>query len=582
MVGGRTNTARPGATALVLVMAAALVGCLPVEATSPAFASDDFNRTVLGPEWTVVDHLGDGTVTLTGAGTPDARLELAVPAGESHDPWHTNRSLRVVRHAADTDFTAIVKFDGQPTQQYQTQGVLVQQDADNWLRFDVHHNGTRLRAFAASTAEATTTPRLQENTQAGATHWIRIARADDTWTLATSTNGEVWSTTGAFTHALDVTAVGPFVANAGNPAPAFTALVDYVFEASAPLEPEDISPSPTTTSTTSTSTTTTATTTTTTTTPDGPGPVIDVWDGDEQVVGSNGQTQLFYNLLGNVSDPDGVGALSYSLNGGAARPLAIGPDTRRLEAPGDFNADIPWDDLAPGVNEVVLTASDGAGNSSSRTVTVGRQDGSAPLPYSTDWASAARIGDQAQVVDGKWGIDGDTVRPLELGYDRLLMLGDIAWSDYEVTVPVTVHGLGPGHNSPSGGAALVGLALNWQGHTQTRNEQPFRYWYPTGAFAWYRWFEPTGKFELSGNDRTPAVRNQSWGLELGQTYIFKARSETVAGGVQYSWKIWAEGSPEPATWFLTILEDDGPATGSVGLIAHHADVQFGNVKVTPL
>jgi len=317
-------------------------------------------------------------------------------------------------------------------------------------------------------------------------------------------------------------------------------------------------------------------------TPASSGPAIDVWYGDHQVAGANGQPQLYYNLLGNVADPDGVAALSYSVNGGAGRALSVGPDDRRLQAPGDFNADIPWGDLDPGDNEVVLTAQDDAGNVSVRTVVLDLQAGSAPLPYSTDWGSAARIGDQAQVVDGKWDIDGATVRPLELGYDRLVMLGDISWHDYELTVPVTVHGLGPGHNSFRSGAGLVGLALNWRGHTQVGSEQPNRYWYPTGALAWFRWHEPKPKFELFGNDGSPAVRNQSWALQFGQPYIFKARSETVAGGVQYSWKVWAAGAPEPSTWLLTVFESGGPAAGSVGLIAHHTDVQFGNVTVTPL
>ncbi|MGH9227708.1 MAG: DUF1349 domain-containing protein [Acidimicrobiales bacterium] len=686
-----------------------------------AFASDDFNRTALGEPWTVVDHVGDGTVSLSGAGTADARLELAVPGGVDHDLWNTNRALRATRPAADTDFTAELKFDSVPALKYQTQGLLVEQDADNWIRFSFHHNGSSIRAYAATTAAGVSTKRF-DVVQAGATSlWLRVQRAGDDWTVRTSTDGANWLTKGSFTHTLGVTAVGPLAANSGNPEPANTVLVDYVFEASAPIVPEDTPPSSVThtldtsvtgdgaitrapdlasypegtdvtltaepqpgaafagwsgdltggdnpaqitmdadkavtatfitdtappvisgvTVTPSSSSAVVAWTTdepatssvavgTTTAyshgtfgssnltrthsvtiaglapsttyhyrvsstdgarlttnrpdatfaTPASSGPAINVWYGDQQTIGGNGQTQLFYNLLGNVSDPQGVAALSYSVNGGADRSLTIGADLRRLQAPGDFNADIPWDDLDPGSNQVVLTARDTPGNVSTRTVVVHRQQGAAPLPYGTDWAAAARIEEQAQVVDGKWGLDGATVRPLELGYDRLLMLGDISWHDYELTVPVTVHGLGPGHNSPNSGAALVGLALNWRGHTQVNREQPFRYWYPTGAFAWYRWASHP-KFELRGNDGSPTAR-QNGQLQFGQTYIFKARSETVSGGVQYSWKIWAQGSPEPSAWTLTIFESDGPATGSVGLISHHTDVQFGNVTVTPL
>ena len=82
--------------------------------------------------------------------------------------------------------------------------------------------------------------------------------------------------------------------------------------------------------------------------------------------------------------------------------------------------------------------------------------------------------------------------------------------------------------------------------------------------------------------REPVVRHQRFQLAFGQTYMFKARSETVSGGVRYSWKVWPEGTAEPASWDLTLVEDSGPATGSVILIAHHVDVQFGDVTVTPI
>jgi hypothetical protein len=151
-----------------------------------------------------------------------------------------------------------------------------------------------------------------------------------------------------------------------------------------------------------------------------------------------------------------------------------------------------------------------------------------------------------------------------------------------VTVPVTVHGLGPRAGAPLSGPALVGLGLNWQGHTQLGSEQPASGWYPTGALGWYRWFPTAPKFELRGNDGSPVVRHARFHVQLGQTYNFKARSETVAGGVRYSWKVWPRGAAEPASWDLSLVEDAGPPTGSVVLIAHHVDVQFGDVVVTPL
>jgi regulation of enolase protein 1 (concanavalin A-like superfamily) len=597
-----------------------------------------------------VNPSGLGSVSLSGAGTQDARLNLSVPAGTRHDAWHANTALRVLQPTADTDFTAELKFDSVPSQKFQTQGLLVQEDGDDWARFDVFWNGSALRAYAATTVGGVTTKRLEKSVPAGTSVWLRVDRSGDTWQLQTSTNGTSWATVGSFAHALDVTASGPYAGNSGSPVPAFTSLVDYVFETASPVVPEDtavpdttppavtgvaVAPGSTaatvtwTTDEPATSSVRVGTTTAyghgtfgsstpttnhsvqvtgltpgttyhyrvastdgaglTTTTADATfatsvaaGPVIDVWGGASQAFGTRGTPQERTNVNGNVSDPDGIAALTYSLNGGPARNLTLGPNNRRLQAPGDFNADIPYAELGPGANTVRLTARDLAGNVTTRDVTVTRQSGAATLPFTTDWGSASRIGDHGQVVDGKWRLEGDTVRVDRMGYDRIVAVGDTSWHDYEMTVPVTVHGLGPGNGSYLSGNSLVGFGLNWRGHQQVNNEQPGYMWYPTGALGWYRWYETTPRFELFGNGNSPVQRHSRTQLQFGRTYMFKARSDTVAGGVQYSWKVWPQGQAEPAAWDLTLLEDSGPATGSLILIAHHADVQFGNVTVTSI
>jgi regulation of enolase protein 1 (concanavalin A-like superfamily) len=692
--------------------------------SSPAglFTSDDFNRTTLGAPWTVVDPVGDGTVSLSGAGTQDARLQLAVPAGTSHDPWNDNRSLRVMQPTTDVDFAAELKFDSAPTQKYQIEGLLVQQDADDWLRFNLHHNGTSLRAYAAATVAGTSTKKLETSVPSASSLWMRVTRAGDTWTLATSTTGTSWTTIGSFAQALDATAIGPFAGNAGSPVPAWAAKVDYVFDVAAPVVPEDtsvpavqrtlttsasgsgsvtrspdkatyddgeqvtltavpgagasfagwsgalsgganpaqltmnadksvtatfvtdttppvisnVSVSPSSTSAVVTWTTnepatssvavgpTTAYGSTfgssalrqdhsvtltglapattyhyavsstdgvgltatrpdaTFATPASSGPVIDVWYGNNQTVGAHGRPQAWVNLLGNVSDPDGVAALSYTLNGGASTALSQGPDNRRLEYAGDFNAELAYSDLSVGDNAVRITARDGLNNITTRDVVITRVNGSASLPYTTNWGTATKVNDQAQVVDGKWGIDGGMAHIQAMGYDRIIDIGDVSWHDYEMTVPVRVDGLGPRNGAFLSGNSLVGFGLNWRGHTNTGSTQPGYYWYPTGALGWYRWYEPTPKFELRGNGDSPIQRHNRFQLEFGTTYMFKARSDTVSGGVEYSWKVWPQGSAEPAAWDLQITEPDGPATGSLILIAHHSDVRFGNVTVTSL
>jgi len=88
-----------------------------------------------------------------------------------------------------------------------------------------------------------------------------------------------------------------------------------------------------------------------------PGGLFDIWYGDYQTFGALGIPQPWVNILGNLREPDTVASLTYSLNGSPSVPLSIGPAQNiRLSHAGDFNAEIAYDDLNPGINEVVLTA----------------------------------------------------------------------------------------------------------------------------------------------------------------------------------------------------------------------------------
>ena len=170
------------------------------------------------------------------------------------------------------------------------------------------------------------------------------------------------------------------------------------------------------------------------------GPVVDVWYGPVQHFGQIGLPQPIVNILGNVSDPDGVASLSYSLNGGPVQPLNLGPNFKRLADPGDFNADIKTTDLLEGVNSVELTASDTLGNLTTQIVTVHFEGNNVwPLPYSIDWSTVTALDQVSQVVDGHWTVEGDTLRPVQFYYDRLVAVGDVSWTDYEALVPITLH-----------------------------------------------------------------------------------------------------------------------------------------------
>ena len=120
----------------------------------------------------------------------------------------------------------------------------------------------------------------------------------------------------------------------------------------------------------------------------GDGPTIEFWYGDSQRYGAVGRPQPFFNVLGNVSDPDGVSSLSYSVNGSELRLLSIGPDLRRLADQGDFNADLADSDLQPGSNLVQFTAVDQLGNTSTAQMEVIVEPADSwPREYRIDWGN---------------------------------------------------------------------------------------------------------------------------------------------------------------------------------------------------
>ncbi len=307
------------------------------------------------------------------------------------------------------------------------------------------------------------------------------------------------------------------------------------------------------------------------------GPVINVWYGESQRFGHMGSTQRWVNVLGNVSDPQGISSLVYSLNGGPPVSLSVGPDARRLVSSGDFNIDLATANLIDGSNQIIMTATDGAfpANITVDTVTVDYTSGTAwTMPDTVEWGGVSAIEDVAQVVDGLWAIQPDgTLRTTIPGYDRLVAIGDTLWTDYEVTVPVKFHTM------PSGFGA--GVLFRWKGHTDdpVPGRQPKSGWNPLGCILWAR----SNKLELYGNN-SDIIGSVSKPFTTGVTYVLKARVETIQGiGGRYSLKAWVEGQPEPAGWDVTGQETlSDPQSGSMMLISHLADVRFGRVLVTPL
>jgi regulation of enolase protein 1 (concanavalin A-like superfamily) len=200
--------------------------------------SDNFNANTLNTSlWTFVNPLGDGSYSMNGSA-----VLLNVPGGVAHDVWTgSNKSVALKQSIGNTDFGVEVKFDSAVTQQYQMQGIIVEQDSGTFVRFDVYHDGSTPRLFAASFSAGNPTVRGDSSiSSGGAPFWLRVQRTGNTWTQSWSTDGVNFHAGATFTFAMAVARIGPFAANNADvttSSPAFTEKVSYFFNMASPLTP---------------------------------------------------------------------------------------------------------------------------------------------------------------------------------------------------------------------------------------------------------------------------------------------------------------------------------------------------------
>ncbi|MBT3390757.1 MAG: hypothetical protein HN413_10125 [Chloroflexi bacterium] len=314
---------------------------------------------------------------------------------------------------------------------------------------------------------------------------------------------------------------------------------------------------------------------------------IHIWYGSQQLFGQLGKPQRWANILGRVHNPGEIASLTYSLNSGEEHTINLGPDERRLACKGDFNIEISIDWLKPGKNQVDVIASYRNGNKFVEAIQIDFTNGiSWALPYSINWDSISQLSDAVQVVDGLWQFNENGLQPSTISYDRVVALGDQTWQDIEILVPFIVYSIDPMDSSSNG--AGFGIIMRWNGHSDepVKCEQPRCGWWDSGAAVWYKW-DLYGKDErllLRGYQDTTLDVAEEIDLLLGEWYYLRMAVETTSENSQiYQLKLWKADHSEPEEWTLKGIQgDSGPRSGSVLLVAHHADIVFGDLEVAPL
>ena len=216
--------------AAVLVAAGLAVGgaiAAPAGAATPGpggIVSDEFNAGVDGSVWHLFDPAGDSTLT-TSAG----HAVINVPPGRAHDLWPGNTDApRLLQNVPNGNFDVEVKLDGVFGSRYQMEGLVVQQDAANLVRLEVHYDGSGTNLFAATESNGSAVVRQYMPVSVGTPLYLRLSRSGDSWTFRYSSNGTTWLDGATFTFPLTVTQLGVFAGSSGETPPGFVLPIDYV------------------------------------------------------------------------------------------------------------------------------------------------------------------------------------------------------------------------------------------------------------------------------------------------------------------------------------------------------------------
>jgi Chitobiase/beta-hexosaminidase C-terminal domain/FG-GAP-like repeat/Beta xylosidase C-terminal Concanavalin A-like domain len=203
--------------------------------------SDNLDGPALNTSlWTIENPLGDGTVVMSGSGA-----NLNVPMGRSHDLWTSGaNAVRIMQPIANSDFSVDVRFQSAVEIGNQDEGIMVEQDSTDFLRFDVLFAGTtgpELFAAGISGGKATTFVSAKISLAKGPL-WLRLSRSGNVWTGSWSADGTNFLAAPSFTFDLNAAKIGPYGGNSNTTAsnsPGFTAVVDYFFATSDPIANQD-------------------------------------------------------------------------------------------------------------------------------------------------------------------------------------------------------------------------------------------------------------------------------------------------------------------------------------------------------
>ena len=168
------------------------------------------------------------------AAVSNGELVLTVPAGSNHDAAvPALDAVQVIQAINNTNFDVAVKIDSPlvAATQYYGQGLMVEGDAKDYIRFEVEAGGTVNLGVGTVTGGVSASKfQIKPFSSYAVPTYLRMTRVGTTFTAYWSNDGVTWNEVGAFTDSLVVTGLAPYAWNYSltpSQAPALTASFDW-------------------------------------------------------------------------------------------------------------------------------------------------------------------------------------------------------------------------------------------------------------------------------------------------------------------------------------------------------------------
>lgn len=181
-------------------------------------------------DWQFIDPKADSAYTIL-----NGILYIDVPQGD-HDPYPSFVAPRYVRDTSKladvNNFEVETKMLSVMDKKYQIQGIAIEQDPLNYIRFEFFHDGIKTHVYVQSTIGGVYQSFVNDipfgSGSSPVPIWMRVKRAGNLWTCKYSTDGSNFTSTASMNMPLNLQNIGVYAGNAVGPSsPAHIAQFEY-------------------------------------------------------------------------------------------------------------------------------------------------------------------------------------------------------------------------------------------------------------------------------------------------------------------------------------------------------------------